>query len=381
MQEGVGARRRQHGERRSRSGSNGQPLRLGIVGCGTVARERHLPVLHRMPEVAVLAVADANPHAAAEVATRFGIPRRYATAEELVVDPELDAVAICTPPSAHVDPALAALDAGKHVFVEKPLTTSLADADRLLGRAARSRGRALMGFNLRWHRLLLRARRVVREGALGWVHCMVSTFSDPLLRRELPAWRRRRDQGGGALFDRAVHHFDLWRFLLDDEVVEVYALSRSRAGDDDAAVITARLRGGAIATAVMLAESAVTHRVTLYGTEGSVDVDALRFDGFTRATAEEYPGSISARLGRARQRLAHPRGDLRAIRDGGDFDAAYGREWKHFAAVARGELEPAVTLHDGRAALAIALAAARSIESGAPVAVDPAAVALAVETA
>ncbi len=358
------------GEGRLDGGANGRTLRLGIVGCGSLARERHLPVLRDVPGIAVLAVADLDARVAAEAAATFGVPRRYATAEELAADPEIDAVAVCTPPSAHVGAAIAALDAGKALFVEKPIAVALDDADRLLAHAARASLPALVGFNLRWHRLLLRARRLAREGALGWVHCMVSTFSDPLLRRELPAWRSRRDQGGGAIFDRAVHHFDLWRYLLDDEVVEVFAMGRSRRRDDDGAVVTARLRGGAIVTAVVLDESAVTHRVMLYGTEGCVEVDLLRFDGFSRQTVEEYPGSVPARWRRARQRLADPGGDLRAIWRGGDFDAAYRLEWEHFVEVARGKVEPGATLRDGRAALAIAEAAARSLETGAPALVD-----------
>jgi predicted dehydrogenase len=135
-------------------------------------------------------------------------------------------------------------------------------------------------------------------------------------------------------------------------------------------VVTARLRGGAIVTAVVLDESAVTHRVMLYGTEGCVEVDLLRFDGFSRQTVEEYPGSVPARWRRARQRLADPGGDLRAIWRGGDFDAAYRLEWEHFVEVARGKVEPGATLRDGRAALAIAEAAARSLETGAPALVD-----------
>ena len=262
----------------------------------------------------MLAVADLDARAAAEVATTFDVPRRYATAEQLAADPELDAVAVCTPPSAHVGPAIAALEAGKPLFVEKPIAVSLGDADRLLEREARSTMPALMGFNLRWHRLLLRARRLAQEGALGWVHCMVSTFTDPLLRRELPAWRSRRDQGGGVIFDRAVHHFDLWRCLLDDEVVEVFAMGRSRRRDDDGAVVTARLRGGAIATAVVLDESAVSHRVTLYGTEGAVEVERCASTASLGRPSRSTPGSVPARWRRARQRLADPGGDLRAIR-------------------------------------------------------------------
>jgi myo-inositol 2-dehydrogenase/D-chiro-inositol 1-dehydrogenase len=340
-------------------------LRLGIVGCGAVVCGRHLPALARVPGIEVLAVADVEPRALEEAATRFGIPRRYATAQSLAADPDVEAVAVCTPPATHLEAALAALDAGKHLFVEKPLAVSLDDADRLLERAAVSSQAAVIGFNLRRHRLVRQARGLVREGALGRAHTLVSTFTDPLVRRELAPWRSRRGEGGGAVFDRAVHHFDLWRFLLDDEVAEVSATGRARLRDDDGAVVTARMRGGAIATAVVLDDTVVRHRLTIYGTEGAVEIDALRFDGLTRMALEEYPGAPRARLRRLRQRLADPRGSLAAIRRGGDFDAAYEHQWRHFADVVRRGAAPDATLADGRAALAIAVAAARSIDSSA----------------
>ena len=155
------------GEGRPDGGGDGQTLRLGIVGCGGLARERHLPVLRDVPGIAVLAVADLDARAAAEAAATFGVPRRYATAEELAADPEIDAVAVCTPPSAHVGPAIAALEAGKALFVEKPIAVALDDADRLLAHAARASLPALMGFNLRWHRLLAARAPIGAGGRAG----------------------------------------------------------------------------------------------------------------------------------------------------------------------------------------------------------------------
>jgi predicted dehydrogenase len=346
------------------------PLRLGVVGCGAVARERHLPALARVDGIEVVALADVDPAALAATAQRFGVARRHPTAPALAADPEVEAVAVCTPPATHVAAALAALDAGKHLFVEKPLAVTLAEADALLQRAAGSSRVAAVGFNLRWHRRVVHARRLVLDGALGRVHTVVSTFTDPLARKVLPPWRSRRAEGGGALLDRAAHHFDLWRFLLDDEVDAVTAMGRSAARDDDGLVVTARLRSGALASLVALDDSAVTHRLTLYGTEGAADVDLLRFDGLTRLGLEDYPGDPRVRLGQLRQRLSDARGSLQAIRRGGDFDAAYEHAWRHFADAVRHGAPAGATFRDGRASLAIALAAARSLDSGAVERVD-----------
>ncbi len=350
------------------SGTGSGPVRLGVVGCGAVARWRHLPALRRVEEIEVVAVADPDPARGADVAERFGVPRRYTDAQRLVEDPDVEAVAVCVPPAAHVEVALAALDAGKHVLVEKPLAASLEDAERLAERAERSSADVVVGFNLRWHRLLRRAREVVRRGDLGSVHCVRTLFSDPLATLpDLPAWRGRREEGGGALFDRAVHHFDLWRFLLADEVEEVFAFSRSETRDDDAAVVTARLRSGALAVTAVLDNTAVRQEVAVFGERGALDVDCYRFDGLRRSSLADLPGTPATRVRRLREALADPRGSAAAIRRGGDFDATYEAEWRHFAAVVRRAEPPACTLADGRAALEIALAAAGSASTGEPV--------------
>jgi len=346
-------------------------VRLGIIGCGFVTVDRHLPALRHVDEIDVVGLADTHPERAAGAARRYP-EARVRDMESLLADPTVDAVAVCTPPVTHADLALAALEAGKHVFLEKPVAASLADADRIVDGAARSTLRVLVGFNFRRHRFVERARQVVSEGRLGTVQAVRTAFTSPILDGKLE-WQAHRELGGGALFDRAIHHFDLWRFLLDAEVAEVFALTRSGRGDDQSAVISARTTAGTPVSTLALDDSVVTHDLAVYGADAALFADCCRVDGFHLAPRAEPPGSPLARLRRGREALQRPAESIRAVRSGGDFRISYVEEWRHFARVVRGEVAPSPTLADGRAALEIALAAAESADSGASVRVGAAA--------
>jgi myo-inositol 2-dehydrogenase / D-chiro-inositol 1-dehydrogenase len=336
-------------------------VRLGIIGCGYVTFDRHLPALERVPDVEVVAFADADPERAAAAAREVRAARAVGV-EDLLAS-EVEAVAVCTPPATHSELALAALVAGKHLFLEKPVAPSLEEVDRIADQAARSACQVLVGFNFRRHRLVERARQVVGEGLLGRVQTLRTAFTGPVLDHKV-GWKLTREAGGGALMDRAIHHFDLWRFVLGVEVTEVFALSRSEEGDDQSVVISGRTTSGTPVSALALDDSAITHELAVYGSDAVLFVDCCRFDGFHVARRTEPPGSPTARLHRAGEALNRPGESYRAIRSGGDFRVSYIEQWRHFARVVRGEVLPSPTLADGRAALEIALAAARSADCG-----------------
>jgi hypothetical protein len=117
-----------------------RPLRLGIIGCGYAAERIHLPVLGRLREVKVVAVAERDPGQLSRVGHAFGIGGRHRNADDLIADPVVEAVGVLVPPTEHASPVATALDARKPVLVEKPLTVSLDEATGLVDRAARLRG-------------------------------------------------------------------------------------------------------------------------------------------------------------------------------------------------------------------------------------------------
>jgi predicted dehydrogenase len=345
-----------------------QPLRLGIVGCGFVTEDRHLPALARVPEVVVAALADRDDTRAAHVGSRFGIAALYPSAEALLAEADVDAVAVCTPAASHREPALAALDAGKHVFVEKPLALSVADADVLAEREARHAGVTMVGFNLRRHRLVGRARALLAGGRIGRVTGVASTWTDArLLHGPVPAWRSRRADGGGSAFEKLVHHIDLWRFLLGEEVQEVFALARDERSEDEVTVVTARLASGALAQALTSDVTGTANELVIFGDEGALRLDLYRFDGLEVSGLSDLPGSPRTRLRMLGSSAAHLVRGAEDVRRGGLFDASYAAQWRDFAAAARGERPAGSSFADGRAALRVVLAATESSSSGRPV--------------
>lgn len=343
------------------------PLKVGLIGCGQAAAVSHLPALRHVPEVEVVALADVEPERLQRVADQFDVARRYTSSAALLEDPAIEAVGVCVPAQHHVEVGLAVLDAGKHLFLEKPIAVNLAGADRLIERAARGSRKVLLGFNLRWHRLAQQARELLRQDALGPLTLLragLTSYHD-----EIPAWRTRRASGGGVFFEQAVHHFDLWRFLLRSEVEEVFAVSRSGEWEDETAALTARMSNGVLVSAVFAVHTTSRNEVEVFGHAGSLSFSFYRFDSLVRSAGTDPTDGAGARL-RELVRIAReaPQGFLR-LRRGGDFIASYQAEWRHFFAAIRRDVPIACTLDDGRRALQVVLAAARSASSGRPVAV------------
>jgi predicted dehydrogenase len=343
-------------------------MKIGIAGCGFVTRSFHLPALGRIEGAEVAALADLDERTLAEVAGFWGVPRRYGDALELAEDPELEVVAVCLPSAAHVEIAMRALEAGKHVLVEKPLALSMEDADRLVELSRQSPGKATVGFNLRSHRLVQRARADLQAQSLGAIQGVRSTFSDNVLERPgLPAWRTRRDSGGGALVDKLSHHMDLWRHLLDDEVREVSAVSRSNGSDDSVVAVTGTMRGGVVATALGLDETASDNEIVIYGEAGSITLSLYRADGFVRAGRNDVPGAPRRRLTAGARGLFELAAGAIPSRKGGDFMNSYVTEWRSFLRAIETGATPDCTLEDGRRAVEIALAAAKAADERRPV--------------
>jgi myo-inositol 2-dehydrogenase/D-chiro-inositol 1-dehydrogenase len=328
---------------------------LGLIGCGHVTETQHLPALRSLRDAKVIAVAD-----------KFHVEKRYDDFRDLLSDPAVEAVAICVPLRYHGAMALAALDAGKHMFIEKPLTLSLDEADQLIERAAQSPCKVMVGFNKRWHRLVRRAREMIQRGALGPLELVVTVFTTrSRYRHNVPEWRKRRELGG-VLIDIAIHHYDVWRFLLQDEVEEVFATSRSEEWDDLTATVTARMAHGVLITSAVSESTNERNEIQIYGQVGSLHVSLYRFDSLEFAPLGSLPGDIRTRL----QNMAHFLKELPQaitnIRRGGDYNASFRAQRRHFIDAIQQDTSPECTLEGGRKALQIALAAVESASVGLP---------------
>jgi predicted dehydrogenase len=184
-----------------------QKIRLGIVGCGGITELRHLPALRKLSAFEITALADSNAGKLASIGGTIETASRYENYRELIESPKVEAVAVCVPPEFHTEIALAAIAAGKHVFIEKPLALTIADCDRLTRAAAAMPAlKILVGFNLRWHRLIRIARRKIRRAELGDIELIRTVFTSGLRRRDGNA----DGQTGGNIERREAERFSNW---------------------------------------------------------------------------------------------------------------------------------------------------------------------------
>ncbi len=257
-----------------------QTLRVGLVGAGGIGRT-HLASYDRVREARIVAVTDINEEIARAAAQQVGADA-FRSVEEMLDRCELDAVDICTPPVAHLDAALPAIERGLHVLCEKPLAHH-PDAARKMVQAAQAKGVKLMtAFCHRFHPPIMALKRLIDAGELGEVVMFRNRFAGPFKGVEERWFSDKEVAGGGVLMDTSVHSIDLFRLLVG-EVVRVQAVTRQTnpaIGEvEDTAIAllsTSDNRMGVVEASWVLA--AGFNVVEVYGTEGAAMVHY--WDGF-----------------------------------------------------------------------------------------------------
>lgn len=250
-------------------------VRVGLVGCGRIARLTHLHALRRARAVEIVAAADSFEsarHAFAEAAPDV---RVFDSVDRMIAVEKVEALVVATPPNTHFEIGLAALRAGLHVYLEKPMAVSLEEAKELYGLSCSSNRVAMIGFNQRAHPLMRRARAMLASGQIGTPTMVRTVFSS--VRRDLPPWKQKRESGGGALLDLAAHHLDLLPWLLGAKIDAVSASLCSRHSEHDNALLALRFDDGLeghIAASMIGCE---TDRIEIIGENGAILID--RFAG------------------------------------------------------------------------------------------------------
>ncbi len=335
---------------------------LGIVGCGRATQQLHLPALRFVPAVKVTALADVDLDQLKAAARQSPIAHRYAEVGRLLEDSELDAVAICTPPQTHAEFALAALAAGKHVLVEKPLALTIADGERMVRAGEASHKVCAVGFNLRCHRFVRRAREMIASGVLGEIHQVVTIWGSQMQHAPgMSAWRRVAARGGGALFEIGIHHIDACAFLLGDEIENVQMRGRSGSCEDESVSLLARTRRGVLLSSSFSQVTAPLNEFRILGDRGTLSFSLYHADSFSFSNLSQRSYGLGARLYRL-GRLRELPELLRIARSGGDYLLSYREQWNRFAVATRGDAPPASSFADGLAALKVLHAAIQSRE-------------------
>jgi myo-inositol 2-dehydrogenase/D-chiro-inositol 1-dehydrogenase len=347
-------------------------LRIGLVGCGRAAIDLHLPAIARVGGLRVVVAADPDAAALATAVRSAPDVRGYDDPRRVIDDPGVDLVAVCVPSFLHADVACAALAAGKHVYLEKPLCVTPEDAARIRAASQGARGRLALGFNLRSHRLVRAARTLVAGGAIGVVELVHTAWTCGFqLGHPWPAWRLDRDRGGGAFQEIAVHHLDLLRYLLGDEIASVAAQTHSAEMVDQSIAIVVRMRSGVVASLAVTQRSADGNELAICGRDGIVEFSCYRADSLRVRRSADPGGGVGPWL---RERVAWLRAfpaAMAAGRAGGDFRLSYAAHWQAVSAAIRDGSPMPATLEDGERALAAVRAAIESAERGVRVEVAP----------
>lgn len=325
-------------------------LSVAVIGCGGIATERHLPILASLPTVRLAAVADIDPAKAGAAAHRFNVPCSFASWRDLLALPDLDVVAVCVPAAAHAEVGTGVLESKRHLFLEKPIALTLADASALIRAATANRVCSTLGLNLRWHRLARQAAAAIFAGALGQVLLIRSTLSHNVQVKSGGDWRGQVALGGGVLLDLAVHHLDVWRFLSGAEIDEIHAI-QPEDRDGSSAAIAARLSNGAVATLALSQSVRAVNQIEVLGSDAHLMLDCHRFDGLEIAPAETFSGSIGYRVGRLAASLSAAVTGFPVIRRGGDWADSYRNHWLHFLDCIRSGSPATPSLADGEVAL------------------------------
>ena len=342
------------------------PVRIGVLGCGGIARAAHLRSLARHPAATVVAIADADPANLAAARALAPGARPAADYEKVLDMPDVDAIIIALPPAVHAHAALVALERTKHIYVEKPLATNLADAERVVAAWQGSGLIAMMGFNYRYNPLVERARARIVANAVGDPIAIRTVFATA--RRAIPAWKKQRDTGGGVLLDLAVHHIDLVRFLLGAEISAVSAEIRSTSSDQDTAFLQLSLTNGAVAQTMCSLSAVEDDRIEVYGANGKITIDryrSLRVDVAPVTTGGALAHAVARLIGEMRA-VPYALEKRRAPLHDPSFPAAIDAFVR--AVVARAPGTP--SLSDGCRALAVIEAAELSARSGRVVPLD-----------
>ena len=307
-----------------RSGSTGERLKVGIVGGGAITQVAHLPVLKKVRSVDVRAICDTDLPKARALADRFAIKDAFDDIEELLRFEALDAVVICSPTHLHESHILAALSAGLHVLVEKPLAMSAASVQRILRAVEKGDRIVMVAMNHRYRSDVQIVRSFVQSGELGTIESVRGSWHVFRPGRTQLGWRQRRDQaGGGAMLDLGLSVLDLGLWLGNASPVRVSAsldVGRDRAVEQAGSAFVICEKGMSVFVDVTWHHLGQGERfgVGIRGSKGTAGINPLNVWKELHGVAVDV--SPTGSVGRENA-----------------FTASYRAEWAHFQAAIAGD--------------------------------------------
>lgn len=329
-------------------------LGIGVVGLGRMGQVYATHVARAAQGVRLVAVADPRRAVADEMAQQIAGVTAYDTLHDLLANPQVNALIVATPTSTHREMVVAAAEAGKAIFCEKPTALTLDETDIMLAAVEKAGVMFQVGFMRRFDAGCAEAKRQIEAGRIGEPVTIRSIGRDPTrtsLEYANPA------TSGGLILDMGIHDFDLVRWLMQDEIERVYSETSAQVypelrtvGDVDTAMITLKFERGGLGN-IEVSRTAIYGydiQCNIIGTKGALQVGYLQQTPVLTLTKEGVLHDVVP---------AFPQ----------RFGPAYTAQIEHFVECLRTDKAPLVTAKDARAALQAGIAATRSQHEGRPI--------------
>ncbi|MCJ0943584.1 inositol 2-dehydrogenase [Mammaliicoccus sciuri] len=250
-------------------------LTFGVIGAGRIG-QLHINYLRTHKDVNIKWISDLYCDKMEDWIKKAGIENKTKDHMDIINDPEVDAVVICSPTDTHVDIIKEASAKGKHIFCEKPISLSIDEAKIALEAVKQSNVKLQMGFNRRFDKNFKELRDILNKGELGNIQTLRITSRDP----EPPPVEYIK-RSGGLFMDMMIHDFDMARYLMQSEITEVYATGGALVNpeiaqydDIDTALVTLKFENGSMAMIENCRRSVYGYdqRVEVLGDKGAIDV-------------------------------------------------------------------------------------------------------------
>ncbi len=233
-----------------------EKLRVAVIGCGSIAKHRHLVEYKQHNQADIVAVCDIVEARAKEMTAKYGATA-YTNYHTLLNSEQVDAVSVCLPNYLHAPVSIDALNAGCHVLCEKPMATSQQEAEDMIRAAKANHKKLMIAHNQRFVASHIKAKKLIAKGELGKIYSFRTTFGhggpEAWSADGAESWFFKKEQAFiGAMGDLGVHKADLLRYLLGEEFTEVSAIvetnAKANATVDDNAVCILKSASGVIGT-------------------------------------------------------------------------------------------------------------------------------------
>lgn len=332
-------------------------LKLCLIGAGRAGMVHARNYQFEISNTKIVAVVDANKKVAEEAAKELNASNFFIEFEEALAGVEFDAVCIGAPTFVHAETVIRAADAGKHIFCEKPLSTTLKEAEQMENAIKRNNVKFQIGFMRRFDQNFLKAKKIIDQGEIGNPILVKSVGRGPGLP---PQWYCDVKRSNGLLAEVNSHDFDALRWLSGSDYEQVYALADNFKCPQykeeypdfyDTAAVSLRFKNGVLGLidGCCPATYGYDARMEILGTEGMLQI------GSQQASSVLVWNNKS-------QLIKEGNRSWRIL-----FKDAYLEEDKHFANCILNNEEPKVSIEDGKKAIEIVIAANKSIETGQPI--------------